>query len=59
MVSGSTFAQRRAIAPLDRKDRMEMSSGDIPVVAVKAEVAHRRCRVRVAVVICCHCEPLW
>ncbi len=53
MVSGSTFAQRSAIAPLDRKDRMEMSSGDIPVVAVKAEVAHRRCCVRVAVVICC------
>jgi len=47
------------MAPLERSDRMEMSSGDIPVVAANADVAHRRCCVSVAVVIWCHCAPLW
>lgn len=30
ILSGSTLAQRRAMAPLERKERMEMSEGSMP-----------------------------
>jgi hypothetical protein len=47
------------MAPLERNDRMDMSSGEIPLVVVNAKAAHCRCCMRVVVVIWCHCEPLW
>ena len=57
-MSVSTSAQRRAIAPPDRRDRAEMSSGAKPKVGPMAVTAMRREAVIRAGVTWNHAEPL-
>jgi hypothetical protein len=57
ILSVSTAAHSRAIAPEERKDRIEMSLGVMPQVAPMAATAVRRCWVRMVVVMDCQ-RPL-
>jgi hypothetical protein len=49
----STLAQSKAMAPLERRDLMEMSDGATPNWAPMAVTVCLRCVVRVVVVMDC------
>jgi hypothetical protein len=51
ILSGSTSAHSNAMAPLERRERMEMSCGVIPTVVPRVVQAVRRRCVKVVVLI--------
>jgi hypothetical protein len=57
MTSVSTRAQRRDMAPEERRDRAEMSEPEIPEAAPTAAAAERRVCVRCAASILRHLTP--
>jgi hypothetical protein len=57
MRSESTSAHSKAMAPLDRSDRMDMSVGRTPVLWARLAAAQRRCWVRMEVVMTSQVEP--